>query len=49
MDDTAQKQNQTNDNAQTQPQIIPVGTVNKEIETGAVSDYITPSEPEMIR
>jgi hypothetical protein len=55
MDDTAQKQNQTNDKVQSQtqpqpqPQVTPVGTVNKEVEAGTASDYVMPSEPEIVK
>ena len=63
MDDTAQKQNQVNDNAQPQdqaqpaprspldkvlpqpqPQPVPTGSLNKEAEMAAVSDFVKPSE-----
>jgi hypothetical protein len=48
MDDTAQKQNQVNDDAQVQPQpqsqVAPVGTANKEIGVAPVSEFIKPSE-----
>jgi hypothetical protein len=39
MDDTAQKQNQVNDDAQ-----VSVGTANKEIGVAPVSEFIKPSE-----
>ena len=61
MDDTAQKQNQINDDAQVQtqpltpvqppvrPQVTPTGTANKEIEAAPVSDYVRASEAAVIR
>jgi len=55
MDDTAQKQNQTDDNVQVpvplqpQPQVTPTGTVNKEVEAAPTSDFIKPSETVAIK
>jgi len=51
MDDTAQKQNQINDNVQSQaqPQITPIGTVNKEAEMASVSDFVKPSETPVVK
>ncbi|MGA2911726.1 MAG: hypothetical protein ABSE17_03800 [Candidatus Levyibacteriota bacterium] len=61
MDDTAQKPNQTNNNVlsqsqppvpvqpQLQPQVAPVGSTNKEVETAPVSDFVKPSETAAIK
>lgn len=45
MDDSLQKQNQTND-LQEQPQVAQVSVPNKEAEQAPVSDYVLPSEKE---
>jgi hypothetical protein len=42
MDDTTKNQNQ--DNNQVQQPVNPVGSAQKEVEVGPVSDYVSPSE-----
>jgi hypothetical protein len=55
MDDTAQKQNQTGDNAksqvqpQSQPQPTPTGSLNKEAEVASVSDFVKPTETPAVK
>jgi hypothetical protein len=60
MDDTAQKQVQGNDQAQTppqpvnqaspvQPQVAPLGSLNKEAELAPVSDFVRPTETPAVK
>lgn len=49
MDNTAQKQNQTGNDVQSQPQPQPTGSLNKEAEVASVSDFVTLSEKPAIK